>query len=88
VLLKGPTTVVAHPDGRVLLSVTGDQRLATAGTGDVLAGIIAAGIAGGLDPFLAAGIGAELHGTAGLAGYRVGMTSGDLPSQVAAVLSE
>jgi NAD(P)H-hydrate epimerase len=88
VLLKGPTTVVAHPDGRVLLSTAGDQRLATAGTGDVLAGIIASGIAGGLDPFLAAGIGAELHGTAGLAGYRVGMTSGDLPSQVAAVLSE
>lgn len=88
VLLKGPTTVVAHPDGRVLLSTAGDQRLATAGTGDVLAGVIAAGIAGGLDPFLAAGIGAELHGTAGLVGYRVGMTSGDLPSQVAAVLSE
>ena len=88
VLLKGPTTVVAHPDGRVLLSAVGDQRLATAGSGDVLAGIIASGIAGGLDPFLAAGIGAELHGTAGLAGYRVGMTSGDLPSQVAAVLSE
>ncbi|MEM9652783.1 MAG: NAD(P)H-hydrate epimerase [Actinomycetota bacterium] len=88
VLLKGPTTVVAHPDGRVLLSTTGDQRLATAGSGDVLAGVIAAGLAGGLDPLLAAAVGAELHGTAGLSGYRVGMTAGDLPSLIAAVLSE
>lgn len=88
VLLKGPTTVVANPHGRVLISTAGDQRLGTAGTGDVLAGIIAAGISGGLDPFLAAGVGAELHGTGGLSGYRVGMTSGDLPSLVAAVLSE
>ncbi len=87
VLLKGPTTVVAHPDQRVLVSTTADQRLATAGSGDVLAGIIAAGIAGGLDPFHAAGVGAELHGLAGFRGYRVGLTAGDLPSLVAAVLS-
>ena len=42
VLLKGPTTVVAAPDGRVLIVTTGDQRLATGGTGDVLSGLIAA----------------------------------------------
>ncbi len=88
VLLKGATTVVAHPDGRVLLCTAGDQRLATAGTGDVLSGLIAAGVAGGLDPFLAAGVAAQLHGQAGIAGYRVGMTAGDLPLQVAAILSE
>ena len=41
-LLKGPTTVVASPDGSVRLVTNGDQRLATAGTGDVLAGIIGA----------------------------------------------
>ena len=58
VLLKGPTTVVADPDGRVLLSTAGDARLATAGSGDVLSGIIAAGLAGGRDPLLAAGLGA------------------------------
>ncbi|MGI9597705.1 MAG: bifunctional ADP-dependent NAD(P)H-hydrate dehydratase/NAD(P)H-hydrate epimerase [Acidimicrobiales bacterium] len=88
VLLKGSTTVVAHPDGRVLLSTAGDQRLATAGTGDVLAGVIGAGLAGGLDPFLAAGVGSEIHGRAGFGGYRVGMTAGDLPSLIAALLSE
>ena len=42
VLLKGPTTVVVSPEGEARLVVNGDQRLATAGTGDVLAGIIGA----------------------------------------------
>ncbi|MGH1491058.1 MAG: ADP-dependent NAD(P)H-hydrate dehydratase, partial [Acidimicrobiales bacterium] len=87
VLLKGPTTIVAHPDCRVLLSTVADQRLATAGTGDVLAGVIAAGIAGGLDPFHAAGVGAELHGMAGSRGRRVGLTAGDLPPLIAETLS-
>ena len=88
VLLKGPTTIVAHPDGRVLLSVAGDQRLATAGSGDVLSGVLAAGMAGGLEPFEAAGLAAEVHGLAAQRGYRVGMTAGDLPSLVAATLSD
>lgn len=87
VLLKGPTTVVAHPDGRVLVSTAGDERLATAGTGDVLSGIIGAGLALGLDPFLAAGLGAELHGRAARRGRRVGLISGDLPDLVADLLS-
>ncbi len=88
VLLKGPTTVVAHPDGRVLLSRAGDERLATAGTGDVLSGIIAAGLALGLEPFDAAGLGAELHGRAAATGYSVGLVASDIPDLVAAVLSE
>ena len=54
VLLKGPTTVVAAPDGAVLVTTTGDARLATAGTGDVLTGVIAALLAGGLEPLRAA----------------------------------
>ncbi len=87
VLLKGPTTVVAAPDGRVLLSRAGDARLATAGTGDVLSGIIAAGLALGLDPFMAAGLGAELHGRAASSGYRTGLIASDLPELVAGVLS-
>ncbi len=77
-LLKGPTTVVANPDGDVLVSTAGDQRLGTAGSGDVLAGTIAAGIAGGLDSFIAAGIGAELHGQAARRGYETGLLAGDL----------
>ncbi len=65
VLLKGPTTVVASPAGDVRLITSGDARLATAGTGDVLSGVIAAGLAAGLDPLDAAAVGAHLHGRAG-----------------------
>ncbi len=83
VLLKGPTTVIAHPDGRVLLSMAGDERLATAGSGDVLAGIIGAGLAGGLVPWMAAGLGAELHGRAAIEGRKAGAMASDLPGLVA-----
>ena len=51
VLLKGPATVVADPDGDVLVVDAGDARLATAGTGDVLSGIIGALLATGMEPF-------------------------------------
>lgn len=88
VLLKGPTTVVADPGGRVVLSTAGDRRLATAGTGDVLSGIIGAGLAGGLDPLSAAALGAELHGLAAGRGRPVGLLAGDIPAAVADLLSE
>lgn len=65
VLLKGSTTVVAHPDGRVRVNPTGTPSLATAGSGDVLAGLCGALLAGGLDPFDAGSVGAWLHGLAG-----------------------
>jgi len=78
VLLKGSLTIVAHPDGRVLYSNTGDARLATAGTGDVLAGIIGALCATGVEPFRAAAAGAFLHGRAGALGWRRGLVAGDL----------
>ena len=80
VLLKGPCTVVAGPDGRVLLCTSGDARLATAGTGDVLAGVIGALCARGLDPFRAAAAGAHLHGRAGDLGWSDGLVAGDLPA--------
>ena len=51
VLLKGPTTTVAHPDGRVRLNVADDARSATAGTGDVLSGVIGSLLAQGVDAF-------------------------------------
>ena len=50
VLLKGPSTVVAAPDGAVRVVANGDQRLATAGSGDVLSGVIGALLAAGLEP--------------------------------------
>jgi NAD(P)H-hydrate epimerase len=83
VLSKGPTTVVAHPDGRALVSTAGDQRLASAGTGDVLAGLVGAALAGGLEPLTAAALAAELHGRASQLGHRHGFVAGDLPLLVA-----
>ncbi len=65
VLLKGSTTVVATPDGRVRVNPTGTVALATAGTGDVLAGLCGALLAGGLHPLDAGSVGAWVHGLAG-----------------------
>ena len=62
VLLKGPGTVVAAPDGRVAVNPTGGAELATAGSGDVLTGILAAFLARGMDAFAAAAAGAWVHG--------------------------
>jgi hydroxyethylthiazole kinase-like uncharacterized protein yjeF len=88
VLLKGRATVVAEPDGSVLVSTTGDQRLATAGTGDVLAGVIGALLASGLAPVRAAAAGAFLHGRAGALGWPRGLVAGDLPAALPAALAE
>ncbi|WP_419918647.1 NAD(P)H-hydrate dehydratase [Candidatus Poriferisocius sp.] len=64
VLLKGPTTVVANPDGATLAINNGDQRLATAGTGDVLAGMICGLLSTGVSPMTAAATAAWLHSQA------------------------
>ncbi len=87
VLLKGSTTIVADPDGEVLLSMAGDARLATAGTGDVLAGVIGAFLAQGLDGRRAAAAGAFVHGTAAGLGWRRGLVAGDLLDLLPAVLN-
>ena len=78
VLLKGRATVVASPDGDVLVTIEGDQRLATAGTGDVLAGIIGALLACGMDPFRAAAAAAFIHGRAAALGWKRGLVAGDV----------
>jgi NAD(P)H-hydrate epimerase len=88
VLLKGRTTVVARPDGAVLLSTEGDARLATAGTGDVLSGIIGGLLAQGADPFHAAAAGAWLHGRASTLGPARGLVAGDLPDLLPAVFDD
>jgi NAD(P)H-hydrate epimerase len=64
VLLKGPGTVIAAPDGHAVVNRTGGPALATAGTGDVLTGAIAGLIARGAAPFDAAATGAYVHGVA------------------------
>lgn len=89
VLLKGSPTVVAAPDGALALIGTGGPELATAGSGDVLAGIIGALLAAGLAPLDAATTGAWVHGRAG-ARLRAqfgasGVVASDLPEEVARV---
>jgi ADP-dependent NAD(P)H-hydrate dehydratase / NAD(P)H-hydrate epimerase len=65
VVLKGAGTIVASPDGEVSINGTGGPNLATAGTGDVLSGIIGGLLAQGVDTFDAAVAGVYLHGRAG-----------------------
>jgi ADP-dependent NAD(P)H-hydrate dehydratase / NAD(P)H-hydrate epimerase len=65
VLLKGPRTIVASPDGRSRVVTSGTPALATAGSGDVLGGIIGTLLAYGHDALSAAALGAHLHGRAG-----------------------
>lgn len=88
VLLKGPVTIVADPDGEVLAVDEGDARLATAGTGDVLAGVIGALLAGGLDPLRAAAAGAFLHARSGRAGSLEGLVASDLVDHLPGVISK
>jgi ADP-dependent NAD(P)H-hydrate dehydratase / NAD(P)H-hydrate epimerase len=66
VVLKGDDTLVAAPDGLVAVSPGATAGLATAGTGDVLSGVLAAMLARGLDPFMAACAGVRLHARAGI----------------------
>ncbi|HEV3281507.1 MAG TPA: NAD(P)H-hydrate dehydratase [Acidimicrobiales bacterium] len=87
-LLKGSTTAVADPSGRVLVGTSGSPKLATAGTGDVLSGVIAALIARGVAPPEAAGLAAHVHGRAGGRGPAEGLVAGDLPELVSEVLSD
>ena len=64
VVLKGPFSVIASPDGRVVVNPTGNPALGTAGSGDILAGLTGA-LACSLPPFEAAWCAAYLHGAAG-----------------------
>jgi NAD(P)H-hydrate epimerase len=88
VLLKGPATVVADPGGEVVVVTAGDERLATAGTGDVLAGIIGALLAHRVKPLHAAAAAAWVHGHAARAGASVGFIASDLPDLIPQVISQ
>ncbi|HEX2700530.1 MAG TPA: NAD(P)H-hydrate dehydratase [Acidimicrobiales bacterium] len=87
-LLKGTTTVVADPGGCVRFVTSGGPRLATAGSGDVLAGVIGAFLACGLDALDAASLGAHVHGAAAALGPRHGLVAGDIVDLLPRWLSE
>jgi hydroxyethylthiazole kinase-like uncharacterized protein yjeF len=83
VVLKGDDTLIAEPGGRVAVNGAGTPALATAGTGDVLTGVIAALLAQGLDPFTGAAAGVWLHAHAGReAARRLGAVEGVIASDV------
>jgi NAD(P)H-hydrate epimerase len=94
VLLKGSLTAVAAPNGGegysgppVLVAAAGTPALATAGTGDVLSGVIGAFLARGVDALRAAALAAHVHGAAARLGHPQGLLSVDLPDLVADWLS-
>jgi ADP-dependent NAD(P)H-hydrate dehydratase / NAD(P)H-hydrate epimerase len=87
VVLKGDDTLIADPSGRVLVNPGGSPALATAGTGDVLTGVLAALLAQGLDALTAAAAGVWVHAAAGrFAARLLGAAEGVIASDVIAAL--
>lgn len=92
VVLKGARTVVAAPDGELIVNPTGNAGMATAGTGDVLAGLLGALLGQGLAPAQAASLGVYVHGAAGdrlrLERGQLGLIASDLLAGLGRVWAE
>ncbi len=92
VILKGARTVIAHPDGDVFINPTGNSGMATAGSGDVLSGVLGGLLAQGMDTFAAAVAAVYIHGASGdLAASElgeIGIVAGDIMSCIPTVVSQ
>jgi NAD(P)H-hydrate epimerase len=86
IVLKGADTVIAAPDGQAILAELAPATLATAGSGDVLAGAVTGLLALGLPPLLAAGMAVWLHAQAAR-GFGLGLIAEDLPDRLPRALA-
>ena len=87
IVYKGADSVIAASDGRAAVNSNGTPYLATAGSGDVLSGVIASLLAQGMPPFEAACAGVWIHADAGNK-YGPGLIAEDLPEQLSIVFKE
>ena len=87
IVLKGPDTIIAAPDGKMKININAGPELATAGSGDVLAGIIGGLMAQGLPAFEAASMGVWLHGAAA-SQKKYGLIAEDIPDLLPPILQE